>query len=435
MNYKLDDIKRAWESLGWSGSPFDSNNRGFTPATPPLDWRRRLVSDESLILAFESGSGQSVALCNWLKSYFDSKRRNGEEDSRLVVVIEISEPSLDLPNLARIIAESLVGFLNGNFSLFSASPLQNQEAIAKVIIACCPDDANLEEVLHKHGVLGPPEISTFVEKIKSAAGEVKPIDSQSDDEIHINLKNALPYGYSGFTLTVDVRREQISSDARLPPQAVHLLQRMSRLATDAHVAVKLGVPYETQLPSAPSVGLSTTVMCRWTPDDLKNLLSWRLRVVQRTAKASSKPLEWIKGNDCEHNLEGFLVRNAEGKPKRLMDLGSRLLEVYGGKIGRGHVEPKIDQADLDGLLEKDFCGTMMDELPIYYKNKDEVRELCFYMGRNYDDLPGETRIDKLRELLRSLKDPLELDKLLQRCKDKYPRGRWPSLPSDLRGCP
>lgn len=83
----------------------------------------------------------------------------------------------------------------------------------------------------------------------------------------------------------------------------------------------------------------------------------------------------------------------------------------------------------------DFCVATVEGLRSFYKTVGEARDLCLYMDRNYDDLIGEGRRDKLRELVRSLKTREELERLLQKCRADYPEGKWPELPPSLHACP
>ena len=68
---------------------------------------------------------------------------------------------------------------------------------------------------------------------------------------------------------------------------------------------------------------------------------------------------------------------------------------------------------------------------------EEMRELCFHLGINYDDLRGETLLAHVRELVLRLDRERRLDDLLNFCAHLRPDVEWPdlSVPVDLDAAP
>jgi hypothetical protein len=85
--------------------------------------------------------------------------------------------------------------------------------------------------------------------------------------------------------------------------------------------------------------------------------------------------------------------------------------------------------------EDGFCSKMLKELEHCYKNEDTLRRLCFDVRVPYAQLAGGTTFARLQSLLESFREHEGLERLLTQCKDDYPNGRWPQLPTDLRACP
>ncbi len=57
-------------------------------------------------------------------------------------------------------------------------------------------------------------------------------------------------------------------------------------------------------------------------------------------------------------------------------------------------------------------------------NREEMRSLCFLLNVEYDDLPGEGREDKARELVRYLNRRGHVSDLVQRCSELRPHIVW-----------
>ncbi len=89
---------------------------------------------------------------------------------------------------------------------------------------------------------------------------------------------------------------------------------------------------------------------------------------------------------------------------------------------RADVGPTPGQTQRDRLLE----------LVVRCFNADEVRDLCFELGVNYNDLSGEGHIVKSRELLRYLERDGRIDEFVAACSRLRPNAPWdtPAAPRD-----
>ena len=63
-------------------------------------------------------------------------------------------------------------------------------------------------------------------------------------------------------------------------------------------------------------------------------------------------------------------------------------------------------------------------------SEGDLRDLCFDLGVNYDDLPGETRADKARELITYFKQRNRLPKLIRTIEENRPDIDLSDIPFD-----
>jgi len=59
-----------------------------------------------------------------------------------------------------------------------------------------------------------------------------------------------------------------------------------------------------------------------------------------------------------------------------------------------------------------------------YFSEGELRTLCFYMGVDYDDLPGQGKADKARELISYLERRSSIRELVEICSTQRPDVLW-----------
>ena len=62
---------------------------------------------------------------------------------------------------------------------------------------------------------------------------------------------------------------------------------------------------------------------------------------------------------------------------------------------------------------------------------DDVRTLALGLGVDYENLPGRTRVELIRELLRRLAAEQRLPELVTAVREARPRAQWPDPPSDF----
>lgn len=59
--------------------------------------------------------------------------------------------------------------------------------------------------------------------------------------------------------------------------------------------------------------------------------------------------------------------------------------------------------------------SLRDKVKSHFK-KSELRDLCLELGVDYEDLPGERKSDKVRELILFCKHRGEMSSLVHRCQ-------------------
>ncbi len=71
--------------------------------------------------------------------------------------------------------------------------------------------------------------------------------------------------------------------------------------------------------------------------------------------------------------------------------------------------------------------TQLRKLLIEHFSLDELRVLCFDLGLEYEELPGDTRTTKMHGLIEYLQRRGELPRLLDEVKDHRPNVPWPTF--------
>jgi WD40 repeat protein len=69
--------------------------------------------------------------------------------------------------------------------------------------------------------------------------------------------------------------------------------------------------------------------------------------------------------------------------------------------------------------------TELHQLLDRYYNDDELRTLCLYLSIDYDNLPGQTKNARMRELILWCERHGRLPKLVERCAKDRPHATWP----------
>ncbi len=86
----------------------------------------------------------------------------------------------------------------------------------------------------------------------------------------------------------------------------------------------------------------------------------------------------------------------------------------------GHDAPVDIEAHLDAMVE-------MHELLDEHFAEDELRTLVFNLHYDYDNIPGETKSGKARELVLLMDRENRLKMLVSECRRKRPSVSWPTL--------
>ena len=68
-------------------------------------------------------------------------------------------------------------------------------------------------------------------------------------------------------------------------------------------------------------------------------------------------------------------------------------------------------------------------------NQSELKNLCFDLGIDYDDLPGETKSDKARELIEYLDNRDQISRLIEVLKSRRPDISWDSIMKEAEESP
>ena len=68
---------------------------------------------------------------------------------------------------------------------------------------------------------------------------------------------------------------------------------------------------------------------------------------------------------------------------------------------------------------------------VTYFNRSELAALYFDLNIYFDDLPGETRTDKARELIEFMTRQERLPQLLTLLQKERPFADWPAIPDEL----
>lgn len=84
-------------------------------------------------------------------------------------------------------------------------------------------------------------------------------------------------------------------------------------------------------------------------------------------------------------------------------------------------------------MEDKTASTQLKDLIVEHFTLDEIRELCFDLGIQYDDLPNPqgTLTGATIALIKTLDHQKRLDELIEFCRQKYPHVNWPDTPTKL----
>lgn len=83
-----------------------------------------------------------------------------------------------------------------------------------------------------------------------------------------------------------------------------------------------------------------------------------------------------------------------------------------------------------GEAERPYLSALHRRLTQTF-NQEELRTLCFDLGIDYDDLPGEGKSGKARELVSYLSRAGRLPRLIEAARDLRPDVAWQPVPEDI----
>lgn len=79
--------------------------------------------------------------------------------------------------------------------------------------------------------------------------------------------------------------------------------------------------------------------------------------------------------------------------------------------------------------------TALRQLLIQHFNDGELQTLCFDLGVDYENLPGQAKADKARELVEYVQRRNRLAYLVQMCQQLRPNATWPERMQEMSGLP
>jgi nucleoside phosphorylase len=114
-----------------------------------------------------------------------------------------------------------------------------------------------------------------------------------------------------------------------------------------------------------------------------------------------------------------LLRSLAGQPAR--DIGSATSQAP-------KVEPVQEgTATVDQRSRNQVDGPALRRLLIAIFNDGELRDLCFDLGIDYEDLPGQAKGDKARELVAYASRRGRMDELISQARSLRPNADWQSV--------
>jgi hypothetical protein len=78
--------------------------------------------------------------------------------------------------------------------------------------------------------------------------------------------------------------------------------------------------------------------------------------------------------------------------------------------------------DLDAF-DSNYLANLLKNVKSDF-NESELRDLCFELDIEFDDLPGPSRKDKCRELISLMKRQKRIPEFIQICRNKRPNTQW-----------
>ena len=99
-----------------------------------------------------------------------------------------------------------------------------------------------------------------------------------------------------------------------------------------------------------------------------------------------------------------------------------LLQRYDANNSLLHAYLMASRVEQEGESYQDLLQIFRKMEPLF--NLSELQNLSFELGINFEDINGQNRIDKLRELLTFIERRNRLDELIKKCAEKRPHIDW-----------
>jgi hypothetical protein len=96
------------------------------------------------------------------------------------------------------------------------------------------------------------------------------------------------------------------------------------------------------------------------------------------------------------------------------------------EIFAGNTEDKKEPDNNSSLLGRSGSPALLRRLMIDYFSESDLQNLCFDLGEDYENLPGNSKQDKARELIKSLSHKGRISELIEECTKLRPHISWPN---------
>ena len=238
-------------------------------------------------------------------------------------------------------------FLAFNPFLFDQSAPPAQRAIARLSAVCQLRLGDLggylRQYLTEHNKAHSLVPLWLPELFRSAAASTQLVVLNAPAEVLFAFKEARLAGSKGFMVAVDIPARLLghADPASLAQHLCPLIELMPDLAF-CGVDLKLGMPVAvTQMPGA-AAEVRQVHLAQWPDTHLKQLLTRRLE------QAGGGGLDSLMDLGEDIDLPEWIIKAAEGLPRRLVRLGNGLLACF----GRKKADEKLTSQDLKDVIRQ-----------------------------------------------------------------------------------
>ncbi|MGD2179340.1 MAG: hypothetical protein PVG71_16140, partial [Anaerolineae bacterium] len=156
------------------------------------------------------------------------------------------------------------------------------------------------------------------------------------------------------------------------------------------------------------------------------------------AISSDQPLPADTDAAYLHGLAGLGILRREGDGYAIgNDFFARWLQERADWQARSEVSAEgtltvYTQSELEPALAKTERQVQLRQILTDHFNEGELHTLCFDLGVDYDDLPGEGKANKARELVSYLERRKRIPELVELVKKRRPRISWGDTPEKTK---